>query len=216
VDAILKDDEARSRWSRYHLIRDAIQEDSRSPLDVDFASRVSAAIQEEPAIVALPPSVRETAKRHSADQQAEQDAQKAAPGNVVQGKFKRSLVGLSVAATVAMVSLVGLNTLQTSRDAAPDNSVAVVPSTDTVLPAGSAGVGGDIQFVSNPVGSYWVSQERTISPESEQRLNMYLSQHIEHSPTADVTGMLPYSRLAGYDTPGRRNSDEENQSQEQQ
>jgi len=45
---------------------------------------------------------------------------------------------------------------------------------------------------------------------------MYLSQHIEHSPTADVTGMLPYSRLAGYDTPGMRNSDEENQSQEQQ
>ncbi|MBX2824797.1 MAG: sigma-E factor negative regulatory protein, partial [Gammaproteobacteria bacterium] len=181
LDALLADEQARARWTRYHLIRDALQESPGSPLDAGFADRVSAAIQAEPAIVALPSSERETNRRQIADQSADQsavsqeteDASSGAGSNVVQGNFKRNLVGLSVAATVAMVSLVGLNVLQGSRDAVPGNTntVAVLPSTDTpVLPNQSGSVNGEIQFVSNPVGSYWVSQERALSPESEQRL----------------------------------------------
>lgn len=63
--------------------------------------------------------------------------------------------------------------------------------------------GGDsqLEFVSN-TGTFWVSSEdgsSGMSSAGERRLNMFLSEHIEHSPTSDVRGMIPYSRLAGYD-----------------
>jgi len=188
--ALGNDAAAQAKWTRYHLIRAALQEDQRSHLGAGFASRVSAAIKAEPSIVAFPTSARAQAPSSSA--------------KVVSGNFRRNVVGLSVAATVAMVSLVGLNVLQSSRDEQPQNTLAqVLPGAETMLPVTPA-ANGQIQLVSNPIGSYWVgSEEQAVSPEFEQRLNMFLSQHIEYSPTADVKGMLSYSRLAGYDTTRR-------------
>ena len=62
-------------------------------------------------------------------------------------------------------------------------------------------VNGQIRLVSNPVGSHWVDrQQEAVSPEFASRLNMYLSEHIETSSTGDIKGMLPYSRLAGFDS----------------
>ena len=49
-------------------------------------------------------------------------------------------------------------------------------------------------------GSYWVAGDSGVRRgASEARLNAFLSQHIESSPTAAQQGMLPYSRLVGYD-----------------
>ena len=57
----------------------------------------------------------------------------------------------------------------------------------------------EVEFVAN-TGAYWTSpSSSTRRSDSEERLNMFLSQHIEHSPTAERQGMLPYSRLVGYD-----------------
>lgn len=119
--------------------------------------------------------------------------------------------GFGLAASVALVTVVGLDAWQDAGD-------------NEYLTAGIAGerVGDDaalpttpvfgqqvagaplpvVQFVSNS-GAYWTAPEsaerRTAS---EDRLNMFLSQHIENSPTAERQGMLPYSRLVGYDERG--------------
>ena len=60
----------------------------------------------------------------------------------------------------------------------------------------------NVELVANTAssGAYWSdagSRERRA--DSEARLNMFLSQHIESSPTGERQGMLPYSRLVGYD-----------------
>ena len=56
-----------------------------------------------------------------------------------------------------------------------------------------------VELVAN-TGAYWSAPGEAVRrASSEARLNMFLSQHIESSPTAEREGMLPYSRLVGYD-----------------
>ena len=62
----------------------------------------------------------------------------------------------------------------------------------------------EVELVANTggAGSYWVAGDGGARRgASERRLNAFLSQHIESSPTAARQGMLPYSRLVGYDDP---------------
>lgn len=224
LDALLSDAESKAKWARYHLIRDALQDDIQSPLDAGFASRVSAAIEGEPAIVAFPaqkssrysvqdidPDIDSSAVQGQVQDDSNTGATDSSGNSMVGGKFNRNLIGFSVAASVAVVSLVGLNVFQSSRDAdivnrpveiaqAPVNAVGNGQVVDRSLVDGSL-VNGQLELVSNRVGSYWVDRrQEAVSPEFASRLNMYLSEHIESSSTADVKGMLPYSRLAGYDT----------------
>jgi hypothetical protein len=56
----------------------------------------------------------------------------------------------------------------------------------------------EVDFVSN-TGAYWVSPQTAERVSDEERLNMFLSQHLENSPTASREGLLSYSRLVGYD-----------------
>ena len=194
LDALYSDPDAKAKWSRYHLIRDALQDEMQSPLDAGFASRVSAAIENEPAIVAFPAQNRA---------QAGDDAQAsiATGSNVKRGNFGRNLIGFSVAATVAVVSLVGLNVYQSSQDAATSSQTPQVAQAPVPAVLNDQVVNGQIRLVSNPVGSHWVDREQeAVSPEFASRLNMYLSEHIETSSTGDIKGMLPYSRLAGFDS----------------
>lgn len=120
--------------------------------------------------------------------------------------FKTGLTGFALAASVALVTVVGMNIWQSqstnqiqsvasvSPQSAPvANEIRLQPVANSSLP--------EIEFVSN-TGSYWVSPETTERSVNEQRLNMMLSQHFENSPTADREGLLPYSRLIGYDELG--------------
>ncbi len=190
------DPEAKAKWARYHLIRDAMQDDIKSPLDAGFASRVSAALEDEPAIVAFPAQHKAVASGTS--DIADLSSASAKP---VKQRVSRNVIGFSVAATVAVVSLLGLNVFQASRDAGVGSKpveIAQVPA--TAVSTGQI-VDGQLELVSNPVGSYWVDRrQEAVSPEFASRLNMYLSEHIESSSTSNVKGMLPYSRLAGFDT----------------
>ncbi len=186
-----KDPEAQKTWARYHLMRDVMQNDYSPVLSADFASKISSAIESEPAIVAFP------AKESAAA--ATDSSVSGGTSNVVARpafNWKRNVTGLAVAASVAMVSVVGLNTL---RDA--DNGV----SNGTVVASGAGqnavqnpAVSGQLELVSNR-GTHWVSTgENTLSAQGEKRLNMLLSRHIENAPTTH-SGMVPYSRLVGYD-----------------
>lgn len=199
LNTLYSDPEAKAKWARYHLMRDALQDEIQSPLDAGFASRVSAAIENEPAIVAFPAQSRSQDDDVS-DYSAADGGSNANPvSNVKKGNFSRNLVGFSVAATVAVVSLVGLNVFQSTKDASVGNPNPEIAQVPTVV--SEPLINGDIQLVSNPVGSYWVNpKQEAVSPEFATRLNMYLSEHIESSSTGDIKGMLPYSRLAGFDS----------------
>ncbi len=236
LEHMCKSQELKSQLGRYHLIRDVIQDDYRSPLSADFASNLSKAIAAEPALDCTPISAELTGQNLNtesqkssnvvslADRKQAQDeaAQTAADSDASQtaapaSGWRRATTGFAIAASVAMISLVGLNTLQNSdssngnqtaqnatqipavqQSAESAGSVILAEQPVLVVPAGE----NQLEFVSN-TGTFWVNSDATsgsgMSSAGEQRLNMFLSEHIEHSPTSEVRGMIPYSRLAGYD-----------------
>jgi len=197
VKALCANDELKASWARYHLARDVMRNE---PVSIDTSQetclslRISQAIEDEPAYS----NVSEISQGSRAGAEIAKsnvvgfDNHSAAPSKQPKSSYwKTGLGGLALAACVTLATVIGLNVWQqgapNSGVAAP--SVASVPG--VVLP--------EVEYVSNR-GSYWVTPEAKRSAKDEQRLNALLSTHIERSPTAERSGMLPYSRLVGYDS----------------
>ena len=196
---LCKNDALKSKWERYHLIRDVMRNE---PVEVDSALslRISAAIADEPSysnVTAL------SGGMSSAETSVAQTESTVTPIGVMP-KWRTSLVGLGIAASVAMVTVVGMNQLQVGNQsaqvaAATDNVPASVVTAEEAFSQQVPGAPlPQVEFVAN-TGAFWVSPDSTKRVEAEEKLNMFLSQHIENSPTTVREGMLPYSRLVGYD-----------------
>lgn len=188
----------KAKWARYHMIRDVLKNE---PVQADpgVASRICAAIADEPSYSNITPFSGTTAVRESPEL-AETVAIQAdvAPQAVDHKKpswINTGVAGFALAASVALVTVVGLNLFEQQEQPGVSQvaSIEEVPFTQdnrAVLPVA--------EFVAN-TGSYWVSPESSERVSDEQRLNMMLSQHIENSPTSVREGLLPYSRLVGYE-----------------
>jgi len=195
ISELCSDPQLKATWARYHLIRDVMKNESVS-VNTDISSRVFAALENEPAHTnvtsiggAAAVSVAEPAVGASSDNAVAGDTATKKPAS-------RSLVGgFALAASVALATVFGLN-FWNNNDLSGEQpqAIAAVPSPQAtpgqVLP--------EIELVANR-GTYWVNQSSPRDAAQEKRLNMFLSQHIENSPTAGHRGMLPYSRLVGYD-----------------
>jgi len=238
---VCRDDARRARWGRYHLARDAMHAEA---IDVrgSVAASVSAAIAAEPTYSnvsaiggAAERTVVDTDEAGTTDKADMTDvtdqAVAARAGSTVPaatpargGTLRTFAAGFGLAASVAVVTTVGLNAWQASDEGA-GTTVAAAPAAPSTpaAPAASAAPPAPIvpsvltatadpfsqqlpgislpavELVAN-AGAFWSapgpSGQRVAS---EDRLNMFLSRHIESSPTAERQGMLPYSRLVGYD-----------------
>ena len=205
VVGLCKNDELKAKWERYHLIRDVMRNE---PVEVDSALslRISAAIADEPSysnVTAL------SGGMSTADASAAHTESTSTVTPIgVMPKWRTSLVGLGIAASVAMVTVVGMNQLQEGNQpgnqsaqvaAATDNAPASVVTAEEAFSQQVPGAPlPQVEFVAN-TGAFWVSPDSTKRVEAEEKLNMFLSQHIENSPTTVREGMLPYSRIVGYD-----------------
>lgn len=253
VASLCSDETLRSKWARYHIIRDAMKNE---PVQADplLVSRICSAIDDEPAYSNITPfgatgasarvgSVAATGSPATLDENNvtvdnTTEAQiPAMPVSQVQVQasgidaarkpswVNTGVAGFALAASVALVTVVGVNVFDQQATAPDVSTVAsnasgsvVAPATtgvvtqpltqtasvENVLQLPQAGeVQGDsavlpvVDFVAN-TGSYWASPDSSMRVSDEERLNMMLSQHIEHSPTASREGLLPYSRLVGY------------------
>ncbi len=186
VENACADDELKAKWSRYHLIRDVMRNEAVT-VDTPLSLRISAAIEDEPTYSNV--AVLNTDNKRQAPS-AEKPASQPS-------MLKLGAGGFALAACVALATVVGLNVWQ----GAPGNNASTVQSVAGTT-AGQQTLGvvlPEVEFVSNK-GTYWVTPSAQRSSAAEQRLNMLLSEHIENSPTADRQGMLPYSRLVGYDS----------------
>ena len=194
VVGLCKDDALKAKWERYHLIRDVMRDE---PVDISstLSQRISAAIADEP-------SYSNVTSLSGTTPTARSESAVSSIGTMP--KWRTGLVGLGIAASVAMVTIVGMNQLQEGRQPAQVAAVAQNDASTTVTAedAFSQQVPGaplpQVEFVAN-TGAFWVSPESTKRVAAEDKLNMFLSQHIENSPTTVREGMLPYSRLVGYD-----------------
>ncbi|MFT4729414.1 MAG: sigma-E factor negative regulatory protein RseA [Granulosicoccus sp.] len=212
VAGICKDEQLRSKWSRYHLIRDCMKSE---PVYVNnqLLANISAAIANEPAYSNITPFsassdvVNPIANSESGDQVGENSESASATAAASNNTFwGTGLKGFAVAASVAAVTVVGMDVWQ-GQNAPATNSAGLSIAINTAVSNGGVGAFSQqvtgallpqVDFVAN-TGSYWVSPQTAERVSDEGRLNMFLSQHLENSPTASREGLLSYSRLVAYD-----------------
>jgi len=199
-------------WARYHLARDAMRGEG-VVVSGSIADRVSAALADEPSysnVTSLP------AAHNDIDAAATPNSSTTTANNAKRGvlgsRWGIGAAGFAIAASAAMATVVGIDYWRVGNVNNPANAVVAaspsIPRTanDARLEAQPAVVVGpgttapQVDLVSNR-GSYWVTGENGQRSGTEKRLNQLLSDHIEHSPVGDWRGMMPYSRLVGYDTP---------------
>lgn len=203
VEAACADDALKSTWSRYHLIRDVIRNDEIR-IDSSLTSRISQAIEDEPtysnvsAIGARSELSESDSIASAASTNASVttlDTNKRDTNKRNSSHWRAGFGGAAIAASVALATVVGLNVWNGAPESGTNTQT--IASTPTVAAPGL--VLPEVEFVSNK-GTYWATPEAKRSAAAEQRLNTMLSAHIERSPTAERSGMLPYSRLVGYDS----------------
>ncbi|MFK7996964.1 MAG: sigma-E factor negative regulatory protein [Granulosicoccus sp.] len=226
-----------AKWARYHMIRDVLKnEPVRS--DQALVTRICDAIKDEPdysnitlfsgagavPVATATPSDDDvpviTKKSEVATPQQMQSPEP--PTSIDSGSswINTGVAGFALAASVALVTVVGLNLFQqetqpgvsqlaSTDEGASQGVVQAGLQTNDVFSQDASTVLPVVEFVANTAssnsGSFWMSSDSAQRVSDEQRLNMMLSQHIENSPTAGRQGLLPYSRLVGYEenTQGR-------------
>lgn len=147
--ALGNDPSLRATWERYHVIRAALRNELDVPAGAGLPERVSAALAAEPAAA------------------------------VRWRPAARTIGGLAVAASVAALTIVGIQTYR-----APQPGAAVVAA----KPAAPA------ERTTHVSATRWSTKE----PARERMLNSYLVEHQEAS-SGGVGGALPYVRIVGYD-----------------
>lgn len=202
------DEQLRHTWSRWHLIRDvARSEPVQAPAEsAALTARIQAAIADEPSysnVMALhgaEPSVRSTSAPASRAQTAEPRRR---------GFVPQVLTGAALAASVAVATVFGLEMIGSTTTGGEPVDVQSVAEAE--LPPLGISEGGsvivapnpaDVELVGNTSGGYWVTPDENGDLQrstAEERLNRFLTQHLENAPTATRSGMLPYSGLIGYD-----------------
>ena len=162
LNAMSKDNEYRETWKRYHLIGETLRGNLPSHIDLQLAERVSLELEKEN-------SLPVTTKNYP--------------------DFLKPLAGFAIAASVAVVAILGVRQSAIEPAAQPVQFVAQQP-VDTAPLAARVATG-------QPVNQSQVSQDAYET--AEARLNRYLLNYNEYRTNAGVQGMLPYVRIVAHD-----------------
>jgi sigma-E factor negative regulatory protein RseA len=156
------DAELRGRYERYHLIGDALRHDLPAVRDNTLAARISAGLRDEA-------------------------PHRGAAHGAGRGGWQRALGGLAIAASVAVVAVLGVQSLTREPVGAPGSAQLA----DATPPADAPQA--PLEYARAPAVRWDLEQ-----PEVESTLNDYLLSHNGRSATTGVQGMMPYGRIVGY------------------
>jgi len=181
----LRDDEpSRQRWYRYHLISDTLRAKLPEHIDPHFSQTIMAAIADEPAILAL----------------------KHASSRSTGPTIKHRMAGFAIAASVAVVAVVGVRNLNEPEMPA---QVAQMPSSSEFvrLPnqqpqiAQMAPQVVPQQMVTGTPAMNVSSTQTTLVPvdntkaEFDPRLHQYIVNHNQHISGGQFQTIMPYVRI---------------------
>lgn len=183
LKAMAGDDALRATWARYHIAREVMHGSGTAIASTDFAERVAAAVETEPA----PAQVR---------------PRRSAP------RWMRPAAGAAVAASVAMASLWFVN----AADPQPDRLVVDPRPVSNDAPApeylGVTPPPAPARTVSAPARTVsWGSV--SASPRIDPRLNGYLIRHSRQAATFRGAGLRPYVYLTTISAPAAAESPSE-------
>lgn len=174
IDLLLRDPAARQAWAEQHAQRDIMHGGLELKASSGFAASISAALADEPTVLA-PKATAAGAKSGA----------KVVP-------FLRPVAGLAIAATVAAVTVLsfdGLNSTQPLNQAPAIASVTSSPAPAAVMPVAFTGT------YDASDRTYWQGSDDQMQDE----LNGYLADHAEHANPGGYNSMVPYVRLVGFD-----------------
>ncbi len=171
IGILVEDEASLERWRRDHLVRDALRGELPPTLCRDFLARVNAGID---AAAEAPEAGADASQKH-------------APLPF----WLRAGAGFAVAASVAVVTILGLQSL-VGGGAIPAG-MAVMASHQPPAPPSSRAGGFRLANATAPEAV----QPGVSDAEVQRRINSYL---INHSEFAGRPAMLPYARIVGYET----------------
>ncbi|MDH3526579.1 MAG: sigma-E factor negative regulatory protein [Gammaproteobacteria bacterium] len=147
-----RDADLHRRLSRYQLVSDALQNHLPSQVDPGFYRRVQAALHDEPAL------------------------RSGGFGGSRFGALVKPLAGLAIAASVAVVAVLSIQSAR--QEEAPVPALARVPATQDFV---------RVQQASGP----------RVQPRVGKKLDIYMVNHNEYAVSRGMQGMLPYVRIVG-------------------
>lgn len=156
---LASDDDLQGTWQRYHLIRDAMRED-------------------------LPEFITRTADTAYIQDDELLSVSKPAPVLTLQ-RFAKPAAGFAIAASVAMLAVVGV--LYNNDSLSPPSTVQIADTQPSKLPD---------DFVIVPRSGWQSAKPAVVS-----HLNGYLVDHSSYAGFGTSQSIIPYSRIAGYDQP---------------
>jgi len=182
IEQISRDDESLNRWQRYHLISDTLKNNLPPAIDNQFAQSVMNALEKEPTVFAP------AALKHKST-------------------VKQKIAGAAIAASVAAVAVIGVQTLNQPKDTAP--SLAEMPSTDQYVRmeqlANSSMVSSNPPVYGTTPSTPAMKASATDSTSSNAQitqiyqyhpqLDKYLLNHNQHILGSRVQGVMPYARI---------------------
>lgn len=189
LNELLKKDEARDTWSRYHLISDTLRQQLPAGMDKQFSTRVMCALKDEPTVLA--PTLSQASS------------------------LGQRLAGLAVAASVAAVAVMGVQFMYQQDPHPAASQIAQMPTTlspslkpslKPSRPSASqtfarAAIRPNIQTVTQSANPSATNSISTISPLAKHfhpHLNKYLVDHNQQAPRAALQGVVPYARIVAY------------------
>ena len=165
LDHLSASAELRQTWWRYHLISDVIQQNLPDCMDRQLVSRISREIAAEPVSFA--------------------------PRNIRINNLFRPVAGLAIAASVAVIAVLGFQTVG-QQQPVQQQSQQVVDS----RPVYNSNISQYTFPVTSNVVSNNTDAEVTTELESNSRLNSYLVNYNEFRATqTGVQGINPYVRI---------------------
>lgn len=163
IAELAADKTSHGKWQNYHMIGDAMRSELPKAFDLDLSAKIAAAIELEPAILAPQTNVHQSNIKPTHDTGSTNNVSKLVP------LFKQ-LGQYAIAASVALVAVVGVQNYNQDQDAqAPMSVLTTRPLVGSVSPV-SLQTGGQ---QSNTQG---VSNEQMV--EQRRRINAYIQDHM--------------------------------------
>jgi sigma-E factor negative regulatory protein RseA len=176
ISALSRDESQRQRWERYHVISDTLQRNMAPAMDPQFSTRVMQALESEPAILVPKPK----------------KSQETPSG---QSSWTRRVAGLAVAASVAMIGVFGVQTMNQQNPAmAP--TMSGQPIAKLSIPQGKPQLAQQVAESTSPLSQADAAHQRYLG----QHLNKYLVDHSQRAAQARVQGVMPYARIITFPT----------------
>lgn len=158
---LASDKASHEKWRNYHMIGDAMRGELPQTLNLDLSARIADAIEQEPTIMAPTPS-REDATEQQIAAKVSGDSVKVVP-------FYKQFGQYAIAATVAVMAIVGVQNMNQTEGDTDITAPALVtrPLIGSASPVSYQGPGAQQQGYNN-------EQLR----EQQQRINSYLQDHL--------------------------------------